>query len=74
MSTFLSALPLIGCVAMTLGCTRMMGRRSTTAAQAAPEELSELKEEVAALRAELAASEDSTPAEGPRVRRCGPYS
>ena len=67
MRTFLSALPLIGCAVMTWGCARMMRRRSSTTAQASPEEVGQLKDEVAALRAELADSTESAPAEGPKV-------
>ncbi len=67
MRTFLSALPLIGCVAMTLGCARMMSRRSATTLQASPEEVGQLKDEVAALRAELVNSNESAPTEGPKV-------
>lgn len=67
MRTFLSALPLIGCVAMTLGCARMMSRRSSTTAQASPEEVGQLKDEVAALRAELANSSEPAPTEVPKV-------
>ena len=67
MRTFLSALPLIGCAVMTWGCARMMGRRSATTPQAFPEELGRLKDEVAALRAELATPTEATPTEGPKV-------
>jgi hypothetical protein len=67
MRTFLSALPLIGCAVMTWGCARMMSRRSATTAQASPEEVGQLKDEVAALRAELANSTESAPTEGPKV-------
>ena len=67
MRTFLSALPLIGCAVMTWGCARMMSRRSATAPQASSEELGQLKDEVAALRAELANPKESAPSEGPKV-------
>jgi len=67
MRTFLSALALIGCAVMTWGCARMMSRRSATAPQASPDELGQLKDEVAPLRAELANSNESAPPEGPKV-------
>ena len=67
MRTFLSALPLIGCAVMTWGCARMMSRRSATTPHSSPEELGQLKAEVAALRAELANSNESAPTEGPRL-------
>lgn len=67
MRTFLSALPLIACAVMTWGCARMMSRRSATTAQASPEEVGQLKDEVAALRAELANSTEPAPTDGPKV-------
>lgn len=67
MRTFLSALPLIGCAVMTWGCARMMSRRSSTTPQASPEEVGQLKDEVAALRAELANSIEPAPKEAPKV-------
>ena len=67
MRTFLSALPLIGCAVMTWGCARMMSRRPSTTAQASPEEVGQLKDEVAALRAELATSTEPAQTEGPKV-------
>lgn len=67
MRTFLSALPLIGCAVMTWGCARMMSRRSATTDQASPEEVGQLKDEVAALRAELANSTEPGPTEGPNL-------
>lgn len=44
MRTLLGALPLIGCVAMTWGCARMMRRRSASASpvEASPEEARQL--------------------------------
>ena len=67
MRTFLSALPLIGCAVMTWGCARMMSRRSSTTVQASPEEVGQLKDEVTALRAELATSTEPAQTEGPKV-------
>ncbi len=67
MRTFLSALPPIGCAVMTWGCARMMSRRSATTPHSSPEELGHLKAEVAALRAELANSNESAPTEGSRL-------
>lgn len=67
MRTFLSALPLIGCAVMTWGCARMMSRRSAITPRASLEEVGQLKDEVAALRAELVNSNESVPSEGPKV-------
>ena len=64
MRTLLSALPLLGCAAMTIGCARMMGRRSKEASKelsASPDEVRQLAEEVEGLRARLDGESHSTP-------------
>jgi len=66
MRTFLSALPLIGCVAMTLGCARMMGRRSSTTPHAAPQELELLNDGVGARSHETELDDPRAPTASPR--------
>ncbi len=67
MRTLIGFVPLLACVAMTWGCARMMSRRSSAAPTASVEEVSQLKDEVAALRAELATPTEPTPARGDRA-------
>ena len=62
MKVMLSYLPLVGCIGVMVACMRMMGGRSRDQAKPDTREVTELRKEVARLRAQVAVPSGREPA------------